>query len=119
MSYSIISFFIELLNFNLALLFFEINLESKAAFSIFNEHPRSSPYFNIHLPVPLSSALSSIISNRNSINRFRGKKMKQTMITLTFKNQEKFVISGDPEQSKDFRLPKFKHDPKRKNNKRR
>ena len=64
MSYSIISFFIELLNFNLALLFFEINLESKAAFSIFNEHPRSSPYFNIHLPVPLSSALSSIISNR-------------------------------------------------------
>ena len=45
--------------------------------------------------------------------------MNQTMITLTFKNQEKFVISGDPEQSKDFRLPKFKHDPKRKNNKRR
>tara|TARA_R100000278_G_scaffold90776_1_gene69154 strand:+ start:719 stop:856 length:138 start_codon:yes stop_codon:yes gene_type:complete len=45
--------------------------------------------------------------------------MKQTMITLTFKNQEKFVISGHPDQGKDFRLPKFKHNPKRKNNKRR
>ena len=45
--------------------------------------------------------------------------MKQTMITLTFKNQEKFVISGHPDQGKDFRLPKFKHNPKRKNEKQR
>ena len=41
--------------------------------------------------------------------------MKQTLITLTFENQKKFIITGHPDQNKDFRLPKFKHNLKRKN----
>ena len=41
--------------------------------------------------------------------------MKQTLITLTFENQKKFIITGHPDQNKYFILPKFKHNPKRKN----
>ena len=44
-------------------------------------------------------------------------KEKQTMITLNLKGNGKFVIYGHPDQGKDFRLPKFKHNPKRKNEK--
>ena len=53
----------NLFAFDLVLLL-DINLESIAEFSILTEHPRSIACFNIHLPVPLSSALSSILSKR-------------------------------------------------------
>jgi hypothetical protein len=41
--------------------------------------------------------------------------MKQTMITITFEGTGKLDIYGPPDQGKDFRLPKLKHNPKRKN----
>ena len=37
------------------------------------------------------------------------------MITINCEGSGKFIIYGHPNQGKDFRLPKLKHNPKRKN----